>query len=273
MKPGATTMTNDYEAKQQARRDRLEAAAARARDESVQHQERGIAAVRHIPFGQPILVGHHSERKHRRALEKARSEATRAVEAHKRAEELERRAASVGKAGISSDDPEAVAKLRERVAKLEADQQQMKAANACIRRKDDAGLAALGFNEAQIAKLKQPDFCGRIGFPNYALTNNSANIRRLKQRLAQLQRTATVAEAVKETTGETERETLIGKVRIVENFAANRLQLFFPGKPSFEVRSELKLRGFRWAPSEMAWQRHLSNQALFHATEIAKKYA
>ena len=45
----------------------------------------------------------------------------------KEAQEAERRAASVGSGGISSDDPEAVVKLRERLAELEAEQEAMKA--------------------------------------------------------------------------------------------------------------------------------------------------
>ena len=40
----------------------------------------GEAAVNGIPLGQPILVGHHSERKHRRAVERAQREAQKVVE-------------------------------------------------------------------------------------------------------------------------------------------------------------------------------------------------
>ncbi len=36
--------------------------------------------------------------------------------------------------------------------------------------------------------MKQPDFCGRTGFPDYALQNNNANIRRIKQRIEELSR-------------------------------------------------------------------------------------
>lgn len=39
-----------------------------------------------IPFGQPILVGHHSERRHRRALEKAHANLGKGVEAQRDAE-------------------------------------------------------------------------------------------------------------------------------------------------------------------------------------------
>ena len=40
----------------------------------------GNDAVEGIPFGQPILVGHHSERRHRRAVERAQRAADKTVE-------------------------------------------------------------------------------------------------------------------------------------------------------------------------------------------------
>lgn len=47
----------------------------------------------YIPLGQPILVGHHSEKRHRRDLANAESSMSRAVDAHKRAEKWDERAA------------------------------------------------------------------------------------------------------------------------------------------------------------------------------------
>lgn len=38
------------------------------------------------------------------------------------------------------------------------------------------------------ALILQPDFCGRVGYADYELTNNNANIRRMKQRLEQLEK-------------------------------------------------------------------------------------
>jgi hypothetical protein len=65
-----------------------------------------------------------------------------------------------------------------------------------------------------------------------------------------------------------EKETIIAGVRVVENFDENRLQLFFDGKPSEDIRARLKSRGFKWAPSQGAWQRQLNNNA-----RSAVKYA
>jgi hypothetical protein len=96
--------------------------------------------------------------------------------------------------------------------------------------------------------------------PSFRLTNNSANIRRLKDRLRGL-------EAMK-ARGTTERE--INGVRVVENAEAARLQLFFPGKPDAQVRDRLKSNGFRWAPSAGAWQRHLNNSGRWAAQQVLR---
>lgn len=99
---------------------------------------------------------------------------------------------SVGTGGISSDDPQAVEKLEAKLAALEKHQELMKAANVAIRMKDptegDAKLAELGYTPEDIAKLREPDFCGRIGYPAYLLQNNNANIRRIRGRIEELKK-------------------------------------------------------------------------------------
>jgi len=57
-----------------------------------------------------------------------------------------------------------------------------------------------------------------------------------------------------------------GKAEI--NEAENRLQLFFDEKPSAEQRTELKKHGFKWAPSQSAWQRQLTKNAIHAAGYI-----
>lgn len=153
---------------------------------------------------------------------------------------------SVGTGGISSDDPQAVEKLEAKLAALEKHQEMMKAANAAIRMKDpakgDAKLAELGYTPEDIAKLREPDFCGRIGYPAYALQNNNANIRRIRGRIAELKkRTESTPEGWEFDGG-----------RVVVNTTENRLQVIFDGKPDADVRTELKGEGFRWAPSQGA---------------------
>ena len=168
----------------------------------------------------------------------------------------------VGTGGISSDDPQAVEKLEAKLAALEKHQEMMKAANAAIRMKDpakgDAKLAELGYTPEDIAKLREPDFCGRIGYPAYELQNNNANIRRIRGRIAELKkRTESTPEGWEFDGG-----------RVVVNTTENRLQVIFDGKPDADVRAELKGEGFRWAPSQGAWQRQLTDNAMRAARRL-----
>src|SRR3546814_15322239 len=116
--------TKAYEEKQGERRERLLAAADKAEARADQAYRRADLReeVSGIPFGQPILVGHHSERRHRRTIARAEAAMGRAVAESKRADELRRKAASVGTAGISSEDPEAGEKIADKVVRLEAKQ-------------------------------------------------------------------------------------------------------------------------------------------------------
>lgn len=61
----------DKAARVAERAERLSARAERTRASGVAHCEASDAITEHIPMGQPILVGHHSERRHRRALERS----------------------------------------------------------------------------------------------------------------------------------------------------------------------------------------------------------
>ena len=169
---------------------------------------------------------------------------------------------SVGTGGISSDDPQAVEKLEAKLAALEKHQELMKAANVAIRMKDptegDAKLAELGYTPEDIAKLREPDFCGRIGYPAYLLQNNNANIRRIRGRIEEL----------KKRTENTPEGWEFDGGRVVVNTTENRLQIIFDGKPDADIRTELKGEGFRWAPSQGAWQRQLADNAMRAARRL-----
>lgn len=252
---------NPYEAKQEARRERLEDRAERLRAEAHAKIERARDMAEVIPFGQPILVGHYSEKRDRNYREKIHNTFAKGYEALQAAETVAGRAASVGTGGISSDDPEAVAKLREELAEHEAKQELWKAINLAHTRflKDPATLetAPLSDKAKETVRNYKPAYSWEPHpIAPFQFSNIGANIRRIRARIESLEKAAT-----RET-----KETLHPSgVRLVENADANRVQLFFAGKPAAEVRADLKARGFRWSPTEGAWQRHLNNSGVWAA--------
>ena len=101
---------------------------------------------------------------------------------------------------IYSDDEDAVGKIRERIAGLEAKRDKMKLVNALYKRGDVAGLAVIGLDLDKIkAKLAAagPYWGGKPHLP-YELTNLGGNIRRLQERIKTIEAAehrTTIAEA------------------------------------------------------------------------------
>ncbi len=61
-----------------------------------------------------------------------------------------------------------------------------------------------------------------------------------------------------------------GAVEIRENADIARIQLIFPGKPDEPTRRALKVNGFRWSPSQVAWQRYLNEAGRYAARRVLK---
>ena len=112
----------EREAEKTARaEDRAERLTARAEDrtaESDQAWEASRAAVAGIPMGQPILVGHHSERRHRAALARSDRHARASVEIEKKAKRDTERAAA---AESTQRHRHNLATTLRRIERLEAD--------------------------------------------------------------------------------------------------------------------------------------------------------
>lgn len=173
--------------------------------------------------------------------------------------------AQYGKDVIKSGDQDAIERLEEKLISLKETQERMKAANKAIRLKDtekgNEELMNMGYSEEQIHKLREPDWCGRVGYPSYMLQNNNANIHRVEGRLKQLR------EAKEKETQETEFELF----KVVENTEIMRLQIIFDGKPEPEVRNILKKNGFRWSPKNSCWQRQLTNNARYSLDRVKEE--
>ena len=253
---------SDYEERKQARIDRYRERAEKARQESQRFSHESISMLEHIPPGQPILVGHHSERGHRNLLKQSDKKMEKAIAASEKADYYERKAeAAERNTAIFSDDPEALTKLTEKLEHLQVAQTRMKQINAYYR-KHGTCQGFHGLSDDQAEKLDDRVRNGysweKSPYPPYALSNNNQEIRRLQGRIKQLTEARELGYQGWEFEG--------GKV--VANAENNRLQIFFDEIPSPELRQELKSRGFHWARSEGAWQRQLTDNAIYSASRI-----
>ena len=169
---------------------------------------------------------------------------------------------STGMGGIRQDDPQAIPKLQKKLAGLEKAQETMKAVNAYYRKHGTLdGCPHL--SPESLENLKADMASGwhyeKKPFQSWELSNNNAEIRRVRQRIESLTRANEVAYVGWEFDG--------GHVEA--NRDQGRLQVFFDGKPEADARQQLKEHGFRWAPSVGAWQRLLNDNAYYASDRIA----
>ncbi|MBV7300221.1 hypothetical protein [Enterovibrio paralichthyis] len=172
---------------------------------------------------------------------------------------------------IKSSAPDAVQQLQSKIDGLKTSQEQMKAVNKLIRtytRKGDISipgelrdavieaLGKKGYSVAQAANLIKPDFCGRIGFADYQLSNNLANIKRLEQRLVDVKATQEKTVSVDETF-----DNGIG----VYQSDDNKIVISFGFKPDEATRNTLKKCAFKWSRNRDGgtWVRMITANALF----------
>ncbi len=166
---------------------------------------------------------------------------------------------------IRSEDADAVTQLQTKIAEAEKLQATMKAANLIVRNRrltDDEKVTQLvadcGLREASARELLKPDFAGRIGFPNYRLTNNGANIRRMEQRLKGLANESGRASVTLPFSGG----------RVEDSAEECRVRIYHDAKPAGETIAKLRTYGFHWTPSLGCWQRLRNDSARYAATQI-----
>jgi len=246
---------NAYEQKQATKKARMLARADKAVENSDAASVAAFKIGDNIPFGQPILVGHHSEKRHRRDIGKVQALYTKAVELRDYAKELRERAANVG-AIISADDPDAIVKLEKEVIEYTAQIALYKDMNLALRKLPTKAARIEAMIGMGIVRSSAEHWCGLV--PQYRFTNLNANVRRIKARIVSLRNNATRPDVEIIGTGYVYRETA----------AINRALFVFEGKPAADVRDVLKTHAFKWAPTQGAWIRQLTNAARYAAKDV-----
>lgn len=118
----------DYLERQEYKKEMYQERAEKADKRSQSHYERhkDIASV--IPMGQPILIGHHSEKRHRNDLKRIDNEMRKSIQESEKADYYRNKVDNIDNSKvISSDDPQAIEKLQARIEELEKAKEEVKA--------------------------------------------------------------------------------------------------------------------------------------------------
>ncbi len=222
-------------------RDRHEARADKAEAEA-ESRFKYVDTMVGIMQGEPIKVGHHSEKRHRRDHERVDTNMRKGIQAGKQASHSRGLADTVEHSGISVEDDDAQSLLDEKIAKMEEKQAYMKSVNKQWRkRKGDA---------SRVAEL------GRQ-YQGWELSNNNANIKRCKARKIELAKVAEIEDDKEVAAG-----TCEGKAfHFVTDTADHRLRFESP-RLSKDACKILRQHGFKWSPNRNAWVRLLNLNAI-----------
>ena len=255
---------SEYEGKRLARVERLKTRAQRAKQEAESTIERAREMAAVIPFGEPIHVGHHSEKRDRRYRAKIHKTFDQGFTKLGEAEALARRAAAAERnTAISTDDPEAIQKLEAKLRELEHVRSLLPRAREVLKKakapeRARPALIALGLDEDIAARLTPGPPLQRWAHTTVK-RNLDGEIQRVRRRIDDLRERLSKNPHAPEQ---------IGDARIVEQ--DNRVRILFPGKPDEATRKALRSHGFLWAPSAGAWQRKASEGAWYWARSILR---
>lgn len=249
---------SNYELKKQARIERLEARIMKLR-KFAEGKDLSLfgEAKSGIPIGQPILVGHHSERRHRRHLERINRLVQAGYDAGNRADQLEQRIESIKSANaIQTDNPDAVVLINEKINQLTKSIEYSKKINKLLLKFSRVDVyetiehfKALTDDDSKFI-VKHLTSCAHFyackdtRLLTLSTTNSGAEIRRLKKRLIELEKVSQGFEPF-----------TINEISV--SLVDGQVQIDFPKKPSEATRQVIKGYGmaFKWSSYSKKWVR------------------
>lgn len=181
-------------------------------------------------------------------------------------------------ASIKSNDDAATAKLQDKYDKLKAELENGKAMNAYFRKnKTLVGFPGISEQSAKAFDKANAsgDYFSRQPFAAYRLQNGNAELHRIQARIDALNKAKAQSEAAKANPQAAAEATAanypkLDGVQVQENADEMRIQLRFDDIPPAETREKLKRNGFRWSPSQKAWQRLLNENGKYAAKSVLK---
>lgn len=256
-------MRSDYHERRANRINSLRAAADKAQKQGDARVDSAMKTAGGMPLGQPILVGHHSERRDRRLRDRIQSGFEKGQELREKAKDLRMAAAAAERnTAISSDNPDALSLLVGKLARAQFRARALEIANDMARRgsPDPVKLKQLGLTAGEVRQVTIGDSMGRKGIPAHVTARQANLVRHLERRIEQVK-----AEEARPTT-----ERTLNGVRIVDNREDNRIQIHLSARADDKLEEKLRGRGFRFSPTVNAWQRHRTDAARSAANDIAE---
>jgi len=105
-----------YEEKQMAKLERYQELAIKNKQQSESVYNAGKRISDMIPFGQPVILNHHSTRRHLKGIERIHNSMNKSIELADKSEYYENKVANIlNPTSISSDDENAVTKLKDKL--------------------------------------------------------------------------------------------------------------------------------------------------------------
>lgn len=264
---------NSYEQYQEDKKLRLLEKAKNLRDAANQKRQSSFDNISGLPAGQPILIGHHSEKKHRRLLERSDNLMIKAKELDEQAEQLEYKANAIGSTNvISTNDPDALKKLKARLDFLTRDHAAKLEIDKLYRKNKSVGFTDL-LNQMNII------------FERYNLEKIDINGKDIKRHIEinisfYGKPCATLYEAKKI-------KELKNRIKLLENrqekndqyikypsyearfcYKESQIRFTFESKPDLQVIKLLKAKGMKWSPSKGEWVRKMTDNAFSQAKEL-----
>lgn len=172
---------------------------------------------------------------------------------------------------VKSTDSNAIAKLQSKYDGLKAELERGKQMNAYFRKnKTLVGFPGISDEVARDFDKRNAsgDYFSRQPYAAYRLQNGNAELRRLQGRIDSLNAIKTASTSSENSSSN---YPSAKGVSVQENAEQMRVQLRFDGKPDEETRTLLKSHGFRWSPSQGAWQRQLTGNGKYAAKQIMQK--
>jgi hypothetical protein len=162
------------------------------------------------------------------------------------------------RAAISSDQGDAIQQLRAKLEDVETRDRNLDQLKAVASNKK----LSVEEKERMLLELGLSKHAAEMGARRgwAAISYSRQNLRQEKKRIED--RIATLEKESARSEVEVEVDLPDGNaLRVLDSPEKNRIQLFFTDRISSELAATLKGRGFRWAPSEKAWQRQRTDNA------------